>query len=57
MKEKEFLKVICPRCRRNQIVFGKSSYEVKCSGCNYLLTKSTGGKAKVRAQVKEVLWS
>ncbi len=56
MAKSKFLKVICPRCEHNQIVFGKSSLEVKCSGCNYMLNKSGGGKTKVRGKVKEVLW-
>ncbi|PIN94004.1 30S ribosomal protein S27e [Candidatus Pacearchaeota archaeon CG10_big_fil_rev_8_21_14_0_10_31_24] len=55
MKEKKFVQISCPRCQKVQILFGKSSYEVKCSECNYLLTKSTGGKAKIRAKVKSLI--
>lgn len=55
MEKAKFLKVMCPRCKSGKIIFGKSSIEVKCSECNYLLVKSSGGKAKVRAKVKEVL--
>jgi len=56
MAKGKFLKVSCPRCKNAQIVFGKASTEIKCNKCNYLLTKSKGGKAKVRAKVSEVYW-
>lgn len=50
----KFLKIVCPRCKKITIVYGNSSIEVKCNDCNYLLTKSSGGRAKVRAKVKEI---
>lgn len=49
-----FLKIRCPRCKSLQIVYGKCSFNVKCEKCNYLLTKSQGGKAKIRALIKEI---
>jgi ribosomal protein S27E len=50
----KFLEVICPRCKNVQVVFGKGSMDVKCSKCNYLLVKTTGGKTKVKGPVKQV---
>ena len=50
----KFLKIVCPRCYNNQIIFGKASSAVKCSKCNKELIKTTGGKARVKARVKEV---
>jgi len=55
-KKTRFLKVICPRCKHKQIIYGKSSTKIKCLGCNYLLVKTTGGKTKVKAKVRELLW-
>jgi len=55
MANGKFLKIVCPRCKCNKIVYGNSSTKVKCSKCNYLLMKTSGGKAKIRARVKEVL--
>jgi small subunit ribosomal protein S27e len=52
----KFLKVICPRCKTQQILFGKSSLKIKCNTCNLLLTKPTGGKTKIKAQIKTVIW-
>lgn len=51
----KFLRIACPRCRHRQIVFGKSSTDVKCEKCNYLLLRTGGGKAKVRAPVKKIM--
>ncbi|MEK6928491.1 MAG: 30S ribosomal protein S27e [Nanoarchaeota archaeon] len=48
---------MCPRCRTTHILFGKSSIKIKCAKCNYLLVKTFGGKAKIRAPIKEVLWN
>jgi len=53
----KFLKVACPRCKEKQILFGKSSLKVKCRKCNYLLTQPSGGKTKIRAGIKEILWN
>lgn len=53
----KFLKIICPRCKNNQIVFGKAATIVKCMKCNYMLIRTTGGKARIRAPVKQVMWN
>jgi len=57
MKKSKFLKIGCPRCSTIQIVFGKSATIVKCRKCNYMLLKTTGGKAKIKAPVREVIWN
>lgn len=53
--EKKFLKIRCPRCKMSLTTYGKASTWVKCKGCNKLLIKPGGGKAKVKAPVKKVL--
>lgn len=55
-EKSKFLKISCPRCKKPKTVFGKSSTIVKCDNCNYLLLKTKGGKSKIRAPVKEVIW-
>ena len=50
----KFLKIACPRCNNNQVVFGKSASIIKCDKCNKLLIKTTGGKSKIKARVKQV---
>jgi len=55
MVESKFLRIVCPRCGKSKIIFGKSSTKIKCKQCNKLLMKTKGGKAKIKASVKEVL--
>jgi len=55
MTQSKFLKIKCPRCNHVQLTYGKASTWVKCKFCNRLLIKPKGGKAKVKAQIKEVL--
>ena len=50
-----FVKVRCSKCQNEQIVFGKASSEVRCLICNIVLAEPSGGKAKIRAKVVEVL--
>ncbi|MCF7798542.1 30S ribosomal protein S27e [Candidatus Woesearchaeota archaeon] len=51
----KFIKVRCPKCKNEQIVFGKSASEVKCLVCDKVLAEPTGGKTRVKARVLEVL--
>lgn len=51
----KFIKIRCPKCKNEQIIFGKSSSEVKCLVCAKLLSEPTGGKSKIKARVLEVL--
>lgn len=53
----KFLKIACPRCKTKHLVFGKASIKVKCTQCNYKLVEPSGGKAKMKAKVKEVIWN
>jgi small subunit ribosomal protein S27e len=51
----KFIKIRCPKCKNEQIMFGKSSSQVKCLVCGKILAEPTGGKSKVKARVLEVL--
>jgi small subunit ribosomal protein S27e len=51
----KFIKVVCSKCKNEQIVFGKSASVVKCLVCEKVLAEPTGGKTRVRARVLEVL--
>jgi len=51
----KFIKVRCPKCKNEQIIFGKASCEVKCLVCEKVLAESTGGKARIKARILEVL--
>jgi len=51
----KFIKIRCPKCKNEQIMFGKSSSEVICLVCGKVLAEPTGGKSKVKARILEVL--
>jgi len=51
----KFIKIRCPKCKNEQIIFGKAASEVKCLVCGKELASSAGGKAKIKARVLEVL--
>ena len=51
----KFVKIRCPKCKNEQIMFGKSSSLVSCLVCNKVLAESTGGKSKIKARILEVL--
>ncbi len=51
----KFIKVRCPKCKNEQIMFGKSSSKVECLVCGKVLAEPTGGKSKIRARILEVL--
>ena len=51
----KFIKLRCPKCKNEQIMFGKSASKIKCLVCGKVLAEPTGGKSKVKARVLEVL--
>jgi|TARA_B100001971_G_C18189236_1_gene537574 small subunit ribosomal protein S27e len=51
----KFIKLRCPKCKNEQMMFGKTSTKVKCLVCDKLLAIPTGGKAKIKAQILEIL--
>ncbi len=60
MKKKEnpaskFIKVRCPKCKNEQVIFGKTTTEIKCLVCDKTIGEPTGGKTKIKARILEVL--
>lgn len=53
--ESRFVKVRCPKCKNEQIVFGKASTVVRCLVCGKVLSEPSGGKSRVKARILEVL--
>lgn len=51
----KFIKVRCPKCKNEQITFGKSATKVNCLVCSKVLVEPTGGKSRIKARVLEVL--
>jgi len=50
-----FLKVKCPDCENEQVIFEKASTVVECSVCGRLLAEPRGGKADIKAEILSVL--
>ncbi len=51
----KFIKVRCPKCKNEQVIFGKAAMAVKCLVCGKEIAESSGGKIKVKARILEVL--
>ena len=51
----KFIKVRCPKCKNEQIIFGNASNIVQCLVCAKQLAYPTGGKSKISGRVLEVL--
>ena len=51
----KFVKVRCPKCKNEQIIFGKVSTTVECLVCNKPLAEPTGGKSRIKSKILEVL--
>lgn len=55
LSESKFIRVKCSKCKNSQIIFGKASTKVRCLGCDGIISIPSGGNAKIRARVEEVL--
>ena len=51
----KFIRVRCPKCKNEQIIFGKVSTIVECLVCSKPLAEPTGGKSKIKSKILEVL--
>jgi len=50
-----FLRVACPDCENEQVVFGKAASAVACQVCGHSLVRPTGGKAAIEGDVVETV--
>lgn len=55
MPESKFLRVVCKKCKNEQVVFNKASTLVKCLKCGNELANPTGGEAEIKAKVVQTL--
>ena len=51
----KFIKVRCPKCKNEQIIFGKATTTINCLVCSRIISEPTGGKGKIKARILEVL--
>jgi small subunit ribosomal protein S27e len=50
-----FLRVECPDCDNEQVVFEKTSSKIACAVCGHVLAHPTGGIATFEGEVVEVV--
>ncbi|HJP43738.1 MAG: 30S ribosomal protein S27e [Candidatus Poseidoniia archaeon] len=55
MVNSKFLKVNCPSCENESVLFSNSATTVNCELCGSTLATSAGGRARVIAKVVEEL--
>ncbi len=53
--ESNFVRVKCPKCGNEQVIFDRPSLAPRCSVCEEVLAEPTGGKAKIKAEILQVL--
>jgi len=51
----KFIKIRCPKCKNEQVMFGKAATNVECLVCGKVLAEPSGGKSKIKARILEVL--
>jgi len=51
----KFLRVKCPDCGNEQVVFSQVTSVVKCNICGAVLAEPAGGKAKIKGEVVTAL--
>ena len=54
-KTGKFVQIKCSKCKGSQVIFGKATTKVKCNECGTAVALPSGGNAKIRARVEEVL--
>lgn len=50
-----FLRVECPDCENEQIIFEKAATTVACAVCGHELAHPTGGKAHIPGEIVETV--
>lgn len=51
----KFMKVRCPKCKNEQIIFEKATTTVVCLVCQNVLSEPHGGKSHLHTRPLEVL--
>ncbi len=55
MPKSRFVKVKCPACGNEQIIFDHATFPARCLVCGKVLVKPTGGKAKIEGDIVKIL--
>jgi len=55
MPTSHFVRVMCKKCKSDQVIYNKIATEVKCLNCDEVLALPCGGEAFIKGKVLEVL--
>ncbi len=50
-----FLRVKCPKCGNEQLIFSNAVNKVTCNVCSTVLAEPTGGKARIKGDIQAEL--
>ncbi len=51
MPDSRFVRVVCRKCKNEQIIFNKVATVVKCTNCGEILAEPRGGEALIKGKV------
>jgi small subunit ribosomal protein S27e len=54
LPKSKFVRVVCKKCKNEQVIFSKVANVVKCLKCGEILAEPTGGEARIRGKVLEM---
>lgn len=55
MTKSKYMRVICRKCKSDQMLYNKVATVVKCNKCGAVLAEPSGGEALIHGKVVEVL--
>jgi len=55
MPSSHFVRVLCKKCKSDQVIYNKAATAVKCLNCGEDLTIPCGGKTVIKGKVLEQL--
>lgn len=55
MPNSHFVRVMCKKCKSDQVIYNKAATNVKCLNCGENLAISRGGEAVIKGKVLELL--
>jgi len=50
-----FLRVKCPDCGNEQVIFSNATSRVHCNVCGAMLAEPSGGKAAIKGEITAIL--
>ncbi len=50
-----FVRVRCPQCGYEQVIFDHATFPVRCLICGTQLVETTGGKARILGEIVRIL--